>query len=346
MSDESTVCVICQKEEKDHKKFIECIYCHKAEHFKCKNVIGSAVRKLREQPYFCSLECHEFYLRTTRSSTESQVLNDIQVLLSEVRETKSEMKAVKNTVGEMEKFQNFLSGQLDTLLCEVKSIKIEHTELKANVDSLENNHRLVSAKVSKLELEVDRINRTTLTKNAIILGVPVTKNEMLPQLVGKFAASVGYELPNSAVVDAKRLISKESNGRTKQTQPIKVTFSEEQFKEQLFYRKKNHGQLLVSALDPSFTGIVNKVVLRDELTSHGMSLLKEAKEVLLQADWKFIWPGRNGAILAKKTENSKIELIRCLADLKLLENANKKRLLDSSMLHSTAISSPSPKRRQ
>lgn len=346
MSEEAIICVTCNKEEKDPKKVIECSYCHKCDHFKCKNIIGNAIRKLRELTYFCSLECQEFYQRTTRNLVaENQVLNELHTVLAEVRETRSDMKAVKSTIDDMEKFQNFLSGQLDTLLAEMKTMKLEHSTLKANVEVIEKKYHSVCNTVDSLEMEVDRINRASISKNTIILGIPAKSNEVPEQIVHKIAASVGLQLPAGAVLEAKRLISKETARFDNKTHPIKITFSEVRHKEELFSKKQKHGLLLSSAVDPTYTGTVSKVILRDELTPYGMRLLKKVREIQDLVELKFVWPGRNGVILTNKNENSKIEAIRCHTDAEQLERMNLTRQLSSSSPNTSADLEPNPKRR-
>lgn len=324
MSEAATVCVLCKKEENDQKKVVECIYCHKCEHLKCKNIIGNAVRKIRERAYFCSLECQEFHQRTTsNTSTETKILRDLQTVLAEVRETKTELISVKNTIGDIEKFQNFLSEKLDCLISDVASLKSEQGVLKADVTTLFEKDKGLSARMESLESNVDRINRAAVSRNAVLLGIPMQKNEETKQIVWKVAAAVGCRLAEGAVVEARRLARSGEDG-TKPV-PIKITFNEERDKEEFFVKKRNHGKLLATQVDPSYTGPPRTVVLRDELTSFGMKLLNGAREFQGLTDFKFVWPGRNGAILMKKTENSKIEVVRSHLDLERVRNSYLKR---------------------
>lgn len=331
MSDEAIICITCRKEEKDTKKVIECGYCHKSEHFECKNVIGSAVRKLRGQPYFCSVTCSDLYQRSASSTQgESKVLKELQTVLSEVRETRMEMQAVRNTVGEMEKFQNYLSGQLDTLLAEVQSLKSGHKALKADFEYLALEQKDLSGRVDSLELQLDRVNRSAVSKNAIILGIPTKPNEDLVQVVRNVAAAVGVQLPIEAVGAVNRLLSKKTGSADTQPPPIKVCFSNASFKEELFNKKKIRGQLLSTDVDATVETPPRVIVMRDELTTFGMKLFGEAREAQMQLGYKFVWPGRNGVILMKHSENSKINVIRSVGDLKILKQSKNKRPLNSN----------------
>ncbi|KAL1403817.1 hypothetical protein pipiens_019197, partial [Culex pipiens pipiens] len=144
----------------------------------------------------------------------------------------------------------------------------------------------------------------------VILGLPTMKGENTTDLVRKVAASVGCELSEDAIQDARRLNSKGKNSASTSTAPIKVTFTEEQFKEDLFAQKKNHGQLLPSAVDAKFAAFKNRVVLRDEMTSFGMNLLKEAREADQKNAWRIVGDvlGRNGVNDAPRSVNKICQL--------------------------------------
>lgn len=132
----------------------------------------------------------------------------------------------------------------------------------------------------------------------------------------------------------------EAKQRNTEAAPIKVVFSNERYKEELFFKKRNYGPLLLTALDPTYTGNVRKVILRDEMTSFGMDLYKQVKEIQGHLNFTFVWPGRNGVVLAKKTEHSKPEVIRSRSDIQRLHRTGTKRNLDTSAGSKDSLSSP------
>lgn len=349
MFEDCIICVTCRKEEKDVKKVIECGYCHKCEHYDCKNVFGSAVRKLRSQPYFCSLQCSELHQQTKSTvEADSQMHRDIQLVLKEVRETRAEMHAVKNTVGDMEKFQSFLSEKLDTLLGEIQSTKSDHKALKTDVENLTFQQQSVCDRVDRLELDLDRINRSTVSQNAVIIGIPAVDNENPNEIVRKVAAAVGCQLPDDAILDVKRLLPKNANRDARPSSarpaPIKVCFKTVCHKEELLSKKKNHGSLRLSDVNPSTAEPNRKVIIRDELTPYGLQLLNETKDAQDQLGFKFVWPGRNGVVLVKHSESSTVKVIRSMKDLETLKRLSNKRLYASNS-SSPDEQQPNPKRR-
>lgn len=286
---EDIICISCNKEEKDPKKVIECMQCHKSEHFKCRNIFGAAIRKLRDQDYFCSLECQEFHQRSSRgSSADSQVLNELRTVLREVQGTRAEVQDMKSTIAEVERFQSFLSNQLDTFLAEVKSLKVEQAVLKSGANEMKEKHQELSRTVNELEMEVDRCNRIALSKNAILLGMPTKKDENVKQIVENLSTAIGYELPVGAIVEVKRLSASDPKQRNKDAMPIKIVFSNEQYKEDLFYQKRNHGPLMSSSIDPTLSAPARKLMLRDEMTSSGMDLYRQVREVQESLNFKYV----------------------------------------------------------
>lgn len=325
-------CVICNLREKSLSKLLRCGQCKSCEHVKCKGLSAEAADALRQGPYYCSTMC--------------ELVPQMKTVITEVKEMRGELRSVKVTMDDLESSHTYLSGQMEDLLQDIKTLKSDQASLRKHVSSLEGKHDTVSSKVDQLELEVDRLHRTAISTHAVVLGIPNKPHEVPELIIKKLAAAVGIVLPDEAILEASRLVPKETS--SSKTHPIKVVFSQEQYKEELFTKKKQHGPLSISDVDPEFAGIAGRVTLRDELTQYGLRLLKKVRDIQLDADIKFVWPGRNGAVLAKRTENSKTEVIRNLKDVDRLERTSSKRLLNVSSGNATSPleSGPNPKNRR
>ncbi|XP_029716465.2 uncharacterized protein LOC115259800 [Aedes albopictus] len=354
MSDQedSIICTLCSKVETDATKVLECVQCHQCHHFKCKKIIGNAIRKMKSQQYFCSVPCKEIHMRSMgTSAAENLVIEEMRKVISEVQELRKEnvqtRKALEKTIEEVELSQQFLSNKFETMMDELRSVKVCQENLKVDVGVVRERYDALTTKVDELEKECDRLGRSAVSRNAIILGVPVLKNEIVRAVAMRIGSVLGCELSDAAVVDAVRLHDPKEE---RKNPPIKVIFSEQHFKETVFSKKKGHGQLLVSALGDGYAGMPGKIMIRDEMTPHGLSLLRETKDVQESLELQYVWPGRHGAILVKKSHNSKVEIIRCRKDIQDLCRNLKKRAYNSSGLNSSSLSSssvhePSPKRR-
>lgn len=340
--EEAIICFECGKKEDKPNKVIECAFCHRSVHFQCKNISGNAIPKVRKQPYYCTEYCQVMQTRASQTTNADPAL--LTRILNEVSLTREDVQSMKNTVKAIEASQSFLSSKFDELANDVRTLKTDHSQLSKDVDVLLQENQSVCSRVNELELELDRVNRAVISANAILVGLPMLKNEDTLELVKRVATAINCNIPDGAVVEAKRLSSKNKKDAATKTTPIKITFTDVKYKEHLFACKKTHGQLLQTAVDPRFTNTTGKVILRDELTSFGMNLLSESRGTQALIEYKFIWPGRDGAILARKTEDSKIVVIRSKHDLQQLERLNTKRQRNISGHNSPSNSSQQSKR--
>lgn len=71
-------------------------------------------------------------------------------------------------------------------------------------------------------------------------------------------------------------------------------------------------------------GTQGRVVIRDELTPLSRRLLQELKGLQAALDLRYVWPGRNGAIMVRKTEKSKAIPILSRHDIQKLLQTPKK----------------------
>lgn len=343
-------CAICETAEPNAAKVLECVNCHACHHFKCKKIIGNAIAKWKKKDYFCSVLCQEIHLKaTSAANTESLLLAEFQKVVSEIKNLKEEQhstrKYVSKAVGEIEKSQNFLAHKFDEVCDNIKRLENEQHTLKGSVGVVEGKYVQLSETVNRLEGEVDRYRRSALSCNAILLGIPEVKDENLGEAVTRFAAVLGLNITEDFFSDVKRLRDSKSESRSP---PIRIVFASEPNKEQFFAKKKEVGQVQVSMLGGCYSGKSGRVMLRDEMTPHGLALLREVKEVQEQLDLKYVWPGRNGVILVKKTDKSKVEYIQNRNDLQKLNKLSSKRGLEMSLsgpISSSSVIEQDPKRR-
>lgn len=341
---DAVYCVECKKRENDPSKLITCLYCFSSAHFKCRNIIGNAIRKVKENMYFCSSKCSEIYkkiveMQNSRSAMITELSMEIKKTVSNVVSAElQDMRAEVNTVVKaIEDSQQFLSSKFDSIVTDVQDLKSDNVRLNSEVDELKKSQSSLTAFVNKLEVKADKANRDSICNNAVILGVPVHADENIPELVSKVAECIGVDLPSDALLSAARVSS--SSASENKLVPIRIVFKDKSVKEMFFSKKKEFGQLASSSVNRSLVlnGKPTNVAIRDELTPFSLELLQEMREVQKKLNLKFVWAGRDGVILVKKNEHSKPEIIRNRNDL------------SSFILRSSSHSSPgspSPKRKR
>lgn len=325
-SDDAVICVVCDKEEADVNKVMECLHCHKCYHYRCKKIIGSAVRKMRNTQFYCSVECNEMGTRTQQViASENLVVEELRKVINEVHALREESaqtrRSLEGALKEVERSQEFLCNKFDDVVGEIKQLKLNHNAMEKEINEVRSRYCELNDVVVGLESEVDRFKRAELSRNAIILGVPASKNENLQSTVVRIAAVMGYSLTGK-IVEARRLGEPKNDGKNP---PIRVVFDNESVKEELFAKKRSFGQLKLQSLGDTYATMTGKITLRDEMTPHGLELLRNVRELQDRLKAKFVWPGRNGVILVKRTETSKVEYVRNRHDVKKLEPTKRNR---------------------
>lgn len=166
-------------------KVITCMYCFSSSHFKCRNIIGSAIARVKANMFFCTPSCSEIYKRiidmqTSRSSLISTLTSELKETVS--RTVKAEVRSVTTAI---EKSQEFLSAKFDDIVSDFKDLKAENECLKQRVDELTSSHFKLTSFVHQLEANVDRSDRKAVSKNAVLLGLPCVANENVMEIVKK-----------------------------------------------------------------------------------------------------------------------------------------------------------------
>lgn len=339
VTDKDIVCMICGAVERDPAKVLECVQCYVCHHFSCKKITGTAVPKMRQKPYFCSVECQKMHSAAT--GADSVTANEMRQVLNDFKQNNAQtLQVVANSMQEIKSSQEFLSAKFDGMMGEITSLKTDQKILKSEMNFVKEEYSRLNTTVDNLECELDRLKRATLARNAVLLGIPITHNEIVKEVVLNVAKTIKCDLPADAITEASRFVDSKGQGKIP---PIKIVFADEKSKELFFNTKRAAGQLSASSLGAAYAGSKGRVIIRDELTQHGLTLLRETRDVQEQLDLKYVWPGRDGVILVKKTQDSKIEKIRNRGDICKLGRTNK-RNLNSSMNNTSSSMESSPKR--
>lgn len=344
--EESAICVECKKVEKDASKLITCMYCFSEAHLKCRNIVGSAIRRIRERLYFCSHDCSSIYqkiieMQNYKSSIVDSLATELKgavahAVTCEMQNVRSEVKQITTAI---ENSQEFLSTKFDSIVTDFQELKKEIESLKREIDRMKNTQQALSKTVHKLEHQVDKSNRDANCNNAMILGVPFAPDENVQEIAQKVISCIGATIDPDAIASVSRLNAK--NKPKNSLVPIRVVFKQEGAKETVFNKKRDCGKLMSSSVDPSFiiNGQPTTVTFRDELTPLSLELLNEMRSYQEKLKIKYVWSSRGGNVLVKKNENSKPEIVKTRNDV--LELVNRYTRGGSSSPKDT----PSPKRK-
>lgn len=320
-------CMECKQKENDLDKLITCFYCFSNAHFKCRNIIGSAINKLKRNMYFCTAECSNIYKRIIDMQTERTLV--IDNLSSELKKSvctavsvqMNEVKAEVATIAKaIEDSQQFLSSKFEDIVRDFQNLKVENCQLRSEVDVMKRELSSLKCLVNQLECNADKVNKESLSNNAIIHGIPVQSNENVSEIVTKVSDCIGAVLPPDSLVSASRVFVASSS--TKCHVPIRIVFKSKAGKESFLASKRRFGRLPSSEIVKSmlFNGKSTYVTIRDELTPLSLELLNEVRNMQAKMNLKYVWAGREGAVLVKKDESSRPTVIKNRNDLKSFVN--------------------------
>ena len=295
------VCATCLKTEVDENKLIICSHCHNWYHLKCKGFVGNSGTIARKQPYYCSESCTNIH----------KGLLEIQLLEGDVFR-----KSDKNEILEaIQSSQEFLATKFDNFQTRIEQLKKENTALQKEMGE-------VKQIVYRLEAELDKRDRQQIQKNAMIFGVPFFESENLESIFGKIAEITQASVTVSDISSIHRLYKYNNNinknSKKSTPPPIKIIFKEEQCRNTFIETKMKHGVILSTAIDNKFinNGKPINVSIREEITPFAINLLNQMKDVQDKLKIKYIWPGRDGTILLRKSDGSKIQKIRSRFDIR------------------------------
>lgn len=358
--DSDIICTICNKTEPNANKILECLQCHQCHHFSCKKIVGNAVRKWKEKDYYCSVACKEIHVGRTNPDSPT-VMGEVRKVLDAVHHMQEEnaktRSCLEKAINDLEKSQEFLCSKFDRINSDIGKLSSNQKFLKKDVNYIHEENLSLRETVEDLEGEVDKLKRAKIANNAIILGIPTTQDEQLAEIINKICIALEFNLPGDAVTELSRLRDPK---KEQKFPPIRVVFADVKYKEQLFEKKKSHGTLLTASLGQIFKGVNTKVIIRDEMTSHGLALLRQVREVQEELKLQFVWPGRDGVVLTRKSQGSKIHKIRKRSDIRNLTHGKStlhssyddtpprpgKRPLVTSSPNASTIPEPTPKKAQ
>lgn len=228
---------------------------------------------------------------------DSNLIAELPKILEAVKE---ESKSVKEIVAS----QQFLSNQFDkmvqmmgSLSDEIKRLRAENGLLKLSLSRLADNAKSISNVVEQAEKDIDSHHRAQLSINAMVLGIPRTPQEDTKSIVLEICDILGYKDGEKNIVSCCRVAN--SNAVCP---PIRISFKHVRAKESLLDHKSSFG----------------KLVIRDDLSPLSMRIFQELKQLQNSLELRYIWPGRHGAIMVRRTDRSKAIPIQSRQDIQKL----------------------------
>ncbi|XP_041979493.1 uncharacterized protein LOC121733343 [Aricia agestis] len=231
-----------------------------------------------------------------------------------LKEIKQEVRKI--ITEELQRTLKYYSDKIDDFNAEMKNHQHNLKIIENQCIDVKNNLKNISLKYEKLEIKLQQMEQEKLANQLEICGVPEMENEN-PQEIASKLATVLEQNPQNIIKAYRKRPKAKNQKNTKPVIPAIVVCLREGARNQWLKTAKS--------IPLSTTHIgredSDKMYLREVLSPNTAYLLWKSKEELKQL-YSYIWC-KNGAVLIRQHEKSKILMVRSEADIATLKGAQK-----------------------
>lgn len=326
-------CNICKKGFGEQECYVECDNCKLCFHLSCKKIEQNITRAKAKDNWFCSQDCKQ-----ARGLSDSQTIRDIEIskenpkmidMLTSINvkmdKLSSDCLLIQTAQSEMvvkvnkiEASYNSLVSKFDELEVKFNSIIVENQELKE--DKVKDR-----SLIFYLESQLDQIKQQKLDNNVLIAGIP-NKDIHPEQIFEKITNVLKLSLSINDLIKLEFIdTSKEKHLKSQQqhnSNPLLLINFKQHSSKTLFMQKKKEIKMIF-AEQLGFDGFENQIYFRDHLTSFKSYLLREARIIKNNNNYKYLWV-KDGSIFMRQDDKSKVFSIRSKNDLHKLSSLSNK----------------------
>lgn len=258
----------------------------------------------------------------------------LDIKLSEMREaiignTRAEIEALKS---EFCKTTELLTARLSALESDISAVRekvdtleAENSSLKAELAQMRDaggetgDTRAMSDTIAALKCELNERDQQALLNDVEISGVPETKGESIVHIVISIGAKLGVAIEDRDIVFASRVgplrAQDESFGgsRASRPRPIVVRLVRRALRDQFIKGSRVRRGTTTDGLGlPPHEA--RKLYINERLTRTNRIIFGRARDLGGKRNWTYVWT-KEGRILARKTDKSKVYYIRSENDL-------------------------------
>lgn len=321
-------CIECNKSVTKKLPGIECSKCRKWRHADCAGISNEQIALLADT------ECIDWVCRKCNNNPRrlSVIMPDVEespcTLSDELTVSKQQITTIiRNEVSKILKAElrdikastQFSSDKIDEYEEKIAATEEIIKGLQSKLANATNKYRHLELKYQALEQRLVTIEQEKLSAMVEIAGIPTKPNEDVTNIVKTISENIQTSMHDvSSIKRIKKLPPQLASGQKDvgiDKSTILLTMKNEE-KKSTWITAGRQAKLLSTVVDPSLKE--EKIHIREALTPPIKKLLWQAKQQL-KGIYAFVWC-KEGRILARKTEKSKVREIRNTTDLdKLLE---------------------------
>lgn len=227
------------------------------------------------------------------------------------------------------------SGIIDSVYAQVNALKSDFLSISERTKTVETENALLKVEISKLSARemnsdskslqslqagIDERDQMVLLNDLEVTGVPEFKGESTAHIVSAIAVKLGVQLDERDVVHATRVGRAPVLGEAEagfeegsRPRPIVVRLVRRAVRDMLLRSARVRRGSTTSDLGLPIHQS-RRVFINERLTKKNRVLFGKARELGGKLQWRFVWT-RDGRIMARRTETSKIYRIRTEEEL-------------------------------
>lgn len=256
-------------------------------------------------------------LESTLESDDVSLLDVMNQLREMRQESRKQIKDLDIALGESVESCHRDIGELGKKFDKQDEI-IKGYEERLHKIHLENNQ--LKKKVIDLESRIDELEQYSRANCLEINGIPESNKESVVEVVKAVSNSLGIQIQNSDIDACHRVGVKRSDVSDLKPRGIIVKFTSRVTKEDILQKRK-----VKRNFNTNDIGIVNKpaevIYINESLSYVRRQVFNAARKLKKDGLVAFVWV-RNGRILVRAEEGSKVEVMNSLDDV---ENMRKSR---------------------
>lgn len=303
-----------------------CSVCEKRYHFEC-NTVGEVSWRTygpkRRGDWVCST-CNPKKAPKLTPNTRAQVRSgdEEENEFDEDRVTKLLERVLDSKLAELESSMNKKFGELQTTLTfygetlgdmakTVKNLEQNNILLEKKLATQEAVNKELGTRVRKLEVMVHQREQIDISTKLEVTGfknVDVEEKSFVEELLEK----TGHSAQGTVRYNVQKISKPNKDNKNEKNISLIIQFTTEEMRSSVLTKIKE--LKIYNKMNIIVQGKCSKLGFNELLTPYYKELFYQAKRVAVDKKFSYLWI-KNGKILLKKKEDSKIDTLTCMDDL-------------------------------
>lgn len=244
-----------------------------------------------------------------------KLLKDMDNTLKRVAKGQSDLEEkfshFESKLKELEKSQQFISSQFDNFKITTDNVMKQHVFLQSENSELRKQISSAQERMINLEHAINDLEQYGRRMMIEISGIPKVNEENVEDSVTKICQ---YLNPNFTPddIDVTHRVS------SKDTANIIVKFTSRKAHDSIYTRRSSLRKTTTHDVGLAESRAASKIYINESLTKLNKELLFAAREFKKAFNYKYVWT-RNGSVMLRQTESSKIIKLKDVSDLAALQ---------------------------